>query len=66
MDTLNVTILPDGTIRTEVIGHVTAPNHARAEAFLAEVTRLSGGEVQRTKRGHAHHHHHHEQEVKQS
>lgn len=63
-DTLNVTILPDGTIRTEVIGHVSAPNHARAEAFLGEVLRLAGGEVQRTKRGHAHHVQH--TEVKQS
>lgn len=66
MDKLNINILEDGTIRTETVGHVSAPNHQSAEAFLREVGRLTGGEVTRQKRGHGHHHHHQHAEVKQS
>jgi hypothetical protein len=57
-DVLNITILSDGTIKSETVGHVSAPNHQSAEAFLKEVSRLAGGEVTRQKRGHTHGHQH--------
>lgn len=63
IDTLNIEILEDGTIRTTTDA-VSGANHANAEQFLKFMATLSGGETQRAKRGdvqaHTHHHHHHE------
>lgn len=56
-DTLKILILPDGTIRTET-SKVSAPNHQSAEEFLMTVTRFTGGDVTRQRKGHMHHHHH--------
>lgn len=55
-DTLRLVILEDGTIRTET-DRVSAPNHQSAEAFLATVTKLTGGDATRQRKGHHHHHH---------
>ena len=56
-DLLKITILEDGTIKTETDA-VSMPNHANAEAFLREVSRIAGGDVERkAKHGHAQHSH---------
>lgn len=49
-DSISVEILPDGTIKFEVAGHVSMPNHASADSFLREAARMAGGETKRTKR----------------
>lgn len=54
-DELQITILEDGTIRTES-GTFSPANHQSAEEFLGEVTRQAGGAMQRTKRPHKHTH----------
>jgi hypothetical protein len=41
-DTLKITILEDGTIKTET-DKVSMPNHASAEMFIRECARLAGG-----------------------
>jgi hypothetical protein len=46
MDKLTITILEDGTIKTDSDG-ISAPNHSNAEGFLREVVRLAGGTVKR-------------------
>ena len=61
MDKLTITILEDGTIKTDSDG-ISAPNHSNAEGFLREVVRLAGGTVKRTLKlgaslAHALHHH---------
>ena len=61
MDKLTITILEDGTIKTDSDG-ISAPNHSNAESFLREVIRLAGGTVKRTLKlgaslAHALHHH---------
>jgi hypothetical protein len=48
-DTFKITILEDGTIKTET-DKVSMPNHANAEAFLREMGRLAGGSVERKRR----------------
>lgn len=61
-DTFTVEILPDGTVKTTT-DPISPANHQSAEAFLAGVQHLTGGEVKRTRRGNTHshtHHHHHE------
>lgn len=65
-DTMRINILADGTIKTETDA-ISAPNHQSAEAFLADVTKLTGGAMERKRRGnHQHHHHHgHAQEKQQ-
>ena len=57
MDELHITILEDGTIKSETTSFSPA-NHQSAEEFLGEVSRLAGGATQRTKRPHAHTHTH--------
>lgn len=57
MDELIITILEDGTIRTETSSFSPA-NHQSAEEFLGEMARLAGGATQRTKRPHTHTHTH--------
>lgn len=57
-DKFTVTILEDGTIRTET-SKVSAPNHQSAEAFLLDIAKLTGGKRTTTNIGHGHHHHGH-------
>lgn len=59
-DTMRITILGDGTLRTET-DRVSAPNHQSAEAFLHDITKATGGAATRQRKGHHHHHHAHEQ-----
>ncbi len=56
-DVIQVEVLPDGTIKTTT-DPISPANHQSAEAFLAGVTALTGGAVERKRRG-AHHHHTH-------
>jgi len=57
-DKITCTILEDGTIRWEVDGDISAPNHSSADEFLAEVGRLVGGaETIEHKHGYAAHSH---------
>lgn len=61
MDRMSIKILEEGTIRTEIAGSVSAPNHQNAEAFLKEFALLTGGPVTRQRRGipgHVHGHSH--------
>jgi len=61
-DTLDLTVLPDGTIKIES-PLVSAPNHDSAAEFFKTVARLSGGEVKTSKRkDKVHHTHDHEHE----
>jgi hypothetical protein len=55
-DKMTITILEDGTIKTET-GKISAARHQSAEAFLSTVTKLAGGDATRQRKGHAHHHH---------
>jgi hypothetical protein len=52
-DILRIVILGDGTIRTET-DRVSAPNHQSAEEFLSTVSKLTGGDATRQRKGHAH------------
>lgn len=60
-DVLEIRIEDDGTI-TVVSGRMGAEVHQAADQFLADVTRLSGGERQDIRlaqeRNRVHHHHH--------
>ena len=57
-DTMRITILEDGTIKTET-DPISAANHQSAEAFLKDITILAGNPAARkAKAGRAHHHHH--------
>ncbi|MEN3329073.1 MAG: hypothetical protein V7638_3880 [Acidobacteriota bacterium] len=58
---MRITILDDGTIKTET-GDMAGPAHQAADQFLENIARLAGGEVREQKIGHAHHHHFHEAE----
>lgn len=51
MDTINITILEDGTIKTET-DKVSMPNHSNAERFLLAMADLCGGTVERRRRVH--------------
>ena len=44
-DTFTIEILPDGTIKTTT-DSVSAANHQNADAFIREMFRLAGGEVE--------------------
>lgn len=44
-DVILITILEDGTIKTET-DRITGPNHLSAEAFLRESAKLAGGKVE--------------------
>ena len=51
MDAIKITILEDGTIKTET-DKVSAANHGNAEGFLREMFKLAGGNSEmRFKRG---------------
>jgi len=59
MEKMSVKILKDGTVKSTT-GEVGAENHQNAEAFLALISRLTGGPVARDRRGgrdDAHHSH---------
>ncbi len=56
MDAIKVTILQDGTIKVET-DPISQANHLSAEQLLDAISRLSGGEVTKTKkhsRAHVH------------
>ena len=66
MDAITITILDDGTIKTET-GKVSAANHGNAEGFIREMFKLAGGEaslqfkrgsMQVTEKAHDHEHSH--------
>lgn len=62
MNDFQIEILADGTIKS-TSGKWGAQNHATAEAFLAMVAKLTGGDVDRRAHGsHATHSHHGGQE----
>jgi hypothetical protein len=55
-DVLKLTILEDGTIRTETEG-ISGANHASADAFVKGIDALMGGKVEvKQKRKHTHTH----------
>jgi len=56
MDNINLTILQDGTIKSET-DKVSAPNHSNAESFLSNIAKLAGGKVQRRRKGAGEHTH---------
>lgn len=63
-DSIDVTILPDGTIRSEVNGTISPANHSNAEAWFRLLDELTGTKGKRTRRSHTHvhtHEHDHEQ-----
>ena len=61
MDQMTITILPDGTIKTET-DPISPQNHSSAEAFMKDVQTLTGGAASRQRRGHKHSHGHHHQQ----
>jgi len=62
IDKIKGSILEDGTIKTST-DQVSAANHSTAEAFLRELTRLTGGAVTRIRKPQVHTHlHTHEHE----
>jgi hypothetical protein len=57
MDCISITVLPDGTIKTDNDG-ISMPNHQNAEAFLRDIGRLAGGKTTVKMKGtHQHLHH---------
>ena len=48
-DKIKITILEDGTIKTET-DRVSAPNHSNAEQFLLHIAQLTGGITRRIMR----------------
>ncbi len=62
MDGIKVTILQDGTIKIET-DPISPANHLSAQQLLDAISRLSGGEVTKTRkhsRAHVHGAHRHE------
>lgn len=58
MDTFEIEILDDGTIKVTT-GTVGQQNHVNAESFLQMIAKETGGNAKRTARGtHAHVHRH--------
>ena len=59
MDTMKVTILPDGSLKIETDA-VSGPNHMNAERFLTDLASAVGGEQHRVRKTgqHAHTHSH--------
>ena len=56
MDTIQITVLEDGTIKLET-DRVSGPNHLNAEGFIREVFKLAGGTGRRTLKTNASLHH---------
>lgn len=63
-DVIKVTILADGTIRSET-DPVSVPNHQSAEEFLRSVNFLSGETGARVSKGEAHVHQHNHPHLEQ-
>lgn len=63
-DTLEFTILDDGTIKTET-SPISPANHQNAEDFMRDMAQLTGGATTRRKRPGAHTHTHHGNHVEQ-
>ena len=62
-DTITVTILDDGTLKTET-DKISMPSHHNAEMFIREMGRLAGGPVEvKHKHGHTWHSHSQEHEA---
>ena len=59
MDKVKIEILNDGTIKTST-DRISAPNHSNAEGFLSNMAKLTGGKVDRQRKGSGHHTHTHE------
>jgi len=63
-DVMTVTVLPDGSIKVEVAGSITGPNHANAENLVRAMAQAIGGETTVTRGSNMHSHHnggvHHE------
>jgi hypothetical protein len=61
VDAFDVTVMPDGLVKIEAVGAISAPNHASAENLLSTLATMLGGDVERTKLPHKHVHvHEHE------
>ena len=56
MDTIEVDILDDGTIKASIAGKVSPGNHRNADEALRLMAQLMGGpvEVERTRETHTH------------
>lgn len=67
IDRISITILPDGTIKSET-DKISPANHQSAEKFLQDLSTNTDGSKVRSKRGHTHSHggvaHTHEEEEK--
>jgi hypothetical protein len=59
MDVIKISILPDGTIKSET-DPISGPNHQNAEGFLSTIAKQAGGKVTRERKGSGHHTHSHE------
>ena len=58
MDTIKVTVLPNGIIRVET-DMVSGLNHMNAESFMRDIIKVGGGRVERrAKNTHGHTHSH--------
>jgi len=63
-DTIEIEILPDGTIKSTT-GAISPANHSAADDFMAYVERLAGGTTEvKHKKGHQHTHVHSDQKEK--
>jgi len=56
-DIINLTILPDGTLKLET-DKVSMQNHLNAENFLREIGKVAGGKITVTHKHGAHSHSH--------
>ena len=59
MDTMKITVLPDGSLKVET-DKVSAANHMSAEGFLREAGKLMGGKQERKRKIGSTHSHSHE------
>jgi hypothetical protein len=65
LDTMTMTILDDGTIKT-VTSDMSGANHSSADDLIKSVEKLAGGVAKVAKRGdHRHGHGHHHDHVHQ-
>ena len=44
-DQMKMTVLPDGSIKSEVMGKISMPNHQSAADFLRTIAQLAGGKL---------------------
>jgi len=63
-DNIEITILPDGTLKIET-DKVSMPNHKNAEELLQWFARMTGGESKRVRKPHAHANVHQHEEAHQ-